>query len=235
VFSYHVRKTAGTSLFHSFLGLGGEDPTEVWRRIADDRLQRTVSGRYGFAFSHPMVLSEGAWYFARSHSTWSDVHLPPRTFTVTVLREPVDRVRSLFDYLTKGDEPGTPNPVADWQKQWVAGGFDAFLDRVPEAHLLNQLHTFSRRLDVGEAADRVASCSYVFFSEQFEEGLAELGRRLDVPLVGYRTRTSGSRSDLTDGQVDRLRTLLEPEYEMLDRIAAGGITSAVTPADGHDG
>jgi hypothetical protein len=234
VFSYHVRKTAGTSLFHSFLGLGGEDPAAVWRRIAEDRLQRTVSGPYGFAFSHRMVLAEGAWYFARSHATWSDVELPPRTFTVTVLRDPVQRVHSLFDYLTNGDEPGTPNPVADWQKRWVAGGFDSFLDKVPEAHLVNQLHTFSKRLDAGEAADRIASCSHVFFSEQYEEGLSELGRRLDIPLTGYRARASGPRSDLTDGQLDRLRTMLAPEYSMLDRIAAGGIARAGRGAEERD-
>ena len=223
VYAHHLRKTAGSSLFHSFLALGGEDPVTVWRRIAADPRQRTVSGPYGFAFGHREVLAEGAWYFARSHRPWPELALPPRTFTVTVLRDPVARVHSFYDYLVSGDAPGTPFPVADWQRRWAAAGFDAFLDRVPDAHLVTQLHTFSPRQDPGEAADRIASCSFVFFTEAYADGLAELGRRLDVPLAVHRARTGGPRSTLSDRQVDRLRERLAPEYEMLARLAAGGI------------
>ncbi len=213
VYLYHVRKTAGTSLFLSFLALGGEDPMAVWRRITVTRLQRTVSGGYGFASNDRQVLAEGAYLFGRSHRTFADQPLPPETFTVTILRDPLARVHSYYDYLVAGDDPATPG----------RGGFDAFLDQVPVDGLLTQLAMFSERLDVAEAVDRIGSCSSVFFTEDFTTGLARLSERLDLPLEARRERVTAGRSTLTPSQRDRLATRLEPEYELLRRLEAAGV------------
>jgi hypothetical protein len=228
VYCYHVRKTAGTSLYLSFLALGGEDPTEVWRRITTSRLSRTVSGRYAFASNHRRLLAQGAYFFGRAHRPADLQPLPPRTFTVTVLRDPVDRVRSLYDYLLAGDASNTPGQVTERQRGFVAAGFDRFLEEVPDRHLLNQIMTFSSRLDVSEAVDRIASCSSVLFTKTFDEDLATLGRRLELPLEARRERVGVVRSPLSDGQVERLRARLEPEYEMLRRLDEGGLTGSPT-------
>ncbi len=113
VYCHHIRKTAGTSLFLSFLALGGEDPMDVWRRINAARLPRTISGPYAFASIHRRLLAEGAYLFGRAHRPAEDQPLPPGTFTVTVLRDPVARVHSYYDYLVAGDAPDTPGRVAD--------------------------------------------------------------------------------------------------------------------------
>jgi hypothetical protein len=229
VYCYHVRKTAGTSLYLSFMALGGEDPMEVWRRMTESRLSRTISGSYSFVANHRRLLAEGAYFYGRSHRTAARQSLPPRTFTVTVLRDPVERVHSYFDYLLAGDEPGTPGQVADRQRMLAAEGFDAFLDRVPARNLLNQLALFSERLDVSEASDRIAGCSRVLFTHRFVDGVAELGRCLDLPLQVHRARVTRNRTSLTDEQTERLRIRLEPEYELLRRLEAGGI-SGLGPA-----
>ena len=88
IYCYHVRKTAGTSLYLSFLALGGEDPMDVWRRITASRLPRTVSGHYSFVSNNRRLLAEGAYFYGRSHRAAADQPLPPKTFTVTVLRIP---------------------------------------------------------------------------------------------------------------------------------------------------
>ena len=225
VYCYHIRKTAGTSLGFSFLGLGGEDPLEVWRRMSAERLRRTTSGRYAFAAYVPGVLSEGAYFFGRSHRGFDDQPLPDRTFTVTVLRDPVDRVHSYFDYLTEGDGLGLPGPLGGRERRRATGGFDAFLDRVPDLHLLNQLATFSKRLDVSEAADRIAGCSSVLSTSDFARGLGDLGRRLDLPLAVHRARVTTTRSTLSDDQRDRLRQRLEPEYELMNRLERDGVVT----------
>ena len=225
VYCYHVRKTAGTSLYLSFLGLGGEDPMDVWRRITSSRLSRTISGGYVFVANSRRVLAEGAYFFGRSHRSADRQPLPPRTFTVTVLRDPVDRVRSYFDYLVAGDPPTNPGQVGDRQRRLAEDGFDRFLERVSQRDLLNQIATFSSRLDVSEAVERIAECSLVLFTSAFEEGLEGLGRRLELPLQVRRARVGGSRSLLTDVQLQRLRARLEPEYELLRRLEQGGIAA----------
>ena len=225
VYCYHVRKTAGTSLFLSFLALGGEDPMAVWRRIARSRLQRTTSAAYSYASNDRDVLAEGAYFFGRSHRRFADQPLPPGTFTVTILRDPVERVCSYYDYLVSGDDAGMPGRVSRRQRLLAHGGFDAFLDRVPADGLLTQLAMFSERLDVSEAADRIAGCSSVFFTEDFSAGLARLGHRLDLPLLPYRARVTAGRTELTDQQRERLRARLEPEYALLRRLDEGGIAS----------
>ncbi len=230
VYCHHIRKTAGTSLLMSFLALGGEDPAVVWERmVAAPGLSRTVSGRYAFVSFHRQLLTEGAYFFGRAHRPVADQPLPPDTFTVTILRDPVTRVHSYFDYLTVGDAPGTPRPVAPRERSLAADGFDAFLERVPTRHLLSQINTFSSRLDVGEAVDRVAACSAVLFTERYEEGLAELATRLDLPLAPWRARVTEARSTLTPTQLERLRHRLEPEYELLARLRSGGLHGAGPP------
>jgi hypothetical protein len=223
VYCYHVRKTAGTSLYLSFMALGGEDPMEVWRRMTASRLPRTISGTYSFVANHRRLLAEGAYFYGRSHRAAARQPLPPKTFTVTVLRDPVERVHSYFDYLLAGDEPGTPGRVADGERMLAADGFDAFLDHVPPRDLLNQLAVFSERLDVSEASDRIAGCSRVLFTQRFVDGVAELGRCLDLPLQSHRARVTRNRTRLSDDQTERLRARLEPEYELLRRLEAGGI------------
>jgi hypothetical protein len=223
VYCYHVRKTAGTSLFLSFMALGGEDPMDVWWRIANARLQRTISGEYSFASNDRRVLAKGAYFFGRSHRPFDEQPLPPRTFTVTILRDPIERVRSYFDYLVAGDEQGMPGRVANRERLLAQDGIDAFLERLPKQRLLTQLAMFSDRLDVVEATERIAGCSCVFFTEDFAAELTRLGRRLDVPLSVQRARTAGHRSSLTSAQRERLRSRLEPEYELLRQLEEGGV------------
>ncbi len=233
VYCFHVRKTAGTSLHLSFMALGGEDPSVVLERMVSDPLRRTTSGQYAFAAYNRRVLAEGAYFYGRSHRSFHEQSLPHDTFTVTVLRDPVERVLSYFDYLVAGDPPGTPGPVRPKERQLAAGGFDAFLDRLPDHHLLTQLGMFSATYDVAEASERIAGCSSVLFTEAFSRGVELLGRQLELPLTVHRARvTGGRRSTLSEAQLDRLRSRLQPEYDLLTRLRAGGI--GPSPSDTVD-
>lgn len=223
VYCHHIRKTAGTSLTQSFMALGGEDPMEVWRRTTTSRLTRAISGDYSFVVNHRRLLAEGAYFYGRSHNPVPEQPLPPGTFTVTILRDPIARVHSYYDFLVAGDDASLPVRVPEQERLKAMEGFDAFLDRIPTAHLLSQLATFSTRYDVSEAVDRIAACSSIMFTEDFADGLAVLGRRLNLPLEVRRARVTGARSTLTEAQKERVRTRLEPEFELLRRLEEGAI------------
>jgi Sulfotransferase family len=218
VYCHHIRKTAGTSLHHSFLALAGEAPLEVERRIEAAPLHRTISGPYPFVAHQRRLLAQGHYLYGWSHLPAHRVTLPPRTFTVTILRDPVDRIVSLFSYLREGDAPGTPFSVPPAERTMARGDLSLFLSELPKKDLLRQLFTFSARFDVGEAADRIAACSCLLLTDDYESGVTALAQRLELPLAIRRARSTGTRVQLSDTERAHLRELLEPEYELMRRL-----------------
>lgn len=218
VYCFHVRKTGGTSLNLSFLALGGEDPLEVQRRIENSSLHRTTSGQYAFVAHQRALLNQGRYFYGWSHLPAHRISLPPRTFTVTILRDPVERVVSYYSYLREGDAPGMAFPVGGLERALTTRGFDAFLDVLPKTHLLAQLFMFSRTMDPAAAVERALGCSKVMFTDAYESGLSSLGETLSLSLDSRRDRATKVVTTLSAPERDRLRQLLDPEYQMLDQL-----------------
>jgi len=223
IYCYHIRKTGGTSLNRSFMALGGEDPLVVHQRMSVSPDHRAVSGPYFFTSYDRQRLARGRYFYGWAHRPSHMQTLPPKTFTITVLRDPLERVRSYYDYLVVGDDPSMVTPVSDDERQLAAAGFGAFLNRLPERDLLRQIYMFSASFDVSEAFDRICGCAHVHFVEDNDAGVAALARRLELPLQVRRERVTGSRTELTVPERDRLRELLTPEYELMARIRAAGV------------
>ena len=142
------------------------------------------------------------------------------------MRDPVERVISLYRYLT--------DPRADFghafeapahERDWARDGFGTFLDRLPMRDLRNQLYTFSSSGSVTEAAETILTCDWIMRTESLDLGIEELAAYLGVPLTSQRTRQSRLDFRPTDRERERLRELLEPEYQLLALLNSSGRAS----------
>jgi hypothetical protein len=220
VYCYHIRRTGGTSLHRSFMALGDEDPAEVHDRLASSPGNRTVSNGFAFVAHSSELLADGWYFYGWSHLPAHEIRLPSNTFSVSILRDPVQRVCSHYQMLLYGTEGTYPFPHSPEEARLAESGLDYFLSSVPREDLLRQLFMFSKTFDVDEAVERLHDCSHVFQTENYEESLAELAVKLDLPLKMRRERMSASHYELSSGHRERLRELLEPEYEMIARLPA---------------
>jgi hypothetical protein len=225
VYCYHIRKTGGTSLHHSFMALREEAPDDVHRRL-DGLVTRATSDDLVFVAHNIELIEEGSYFYAWSHNPAHQLELPPGTFTIVVLRDPAERVLSHYRMLLEAPQHDLPFAVPDHERRWVSGTFVEFLDNIPREHLLRQLYMFSSSFDVDEAVERIRSCAAVLFLDDYERGLQDLSVRLNLPLRAFHKRASRRNTVVSQAEVGRLSELLVPEYDMIDRLQRSASTHA---------
>ena len=221
VYHYHVRKTAGTSLNSAFWAFGGLDLLTMG--------DANVVERNGLKFVRhdPRLISAGDYFFANSHRPAYQLSIPPETYTITILRDPVSRVVSYYRYLLwarANPKAREIEPAIDGLRAETAilgGGFSDFLSSIPPYRLMQQVFMFSERMDPMEAADRVLTCTAVCFTETFSDDLKKVAQELDLDLQEKQERRFGEKVALTEDETALLRERLAPEYGMIERVQTG--------------
>jgi hypothetical protein len=213
-----VRKTAGTSLNAAFWALAGLDLATLGQR-------QRARGRGLTIVRHDLRrVAGGRWFYANAHAPAYEVRLPPETFTVTILRDPIARIRSLYRYLLWArDDPAAHEQdpyYTSLQEEgaWLGRDFADFLDRVPARHLMRQLSMFSATRDVDEATERISGLDAVCFTETFGEDLVRVGHTLGLTLAPRRERRFGADVTLSDAERALARERLAPEIRLVDRV-----------------
>jgi hypothetical protein len=222
IWFFHVRKTAGTSLYKSFLGLGGEDPAVVEQRF-DPVTHSARSGDYMYLFvgRNRFLTMRSRYFFGYGHGPIWRVSLPADTFTLTILRDPVERVLSLYRYLSdERSDRGERIPAPAQEREWAKDGFRAFIERIPERDLLMQLWMFSPDYDPKEAARAIRALSMYFFTESYNEGVTALSSRLGLALPQRTDRVSLPVDPPRHDEIELLRKRLEPELELVELLRA---------------
>lgn len=177
------------------------------------------------------MLQEGYFHIGYSHEPSWVFKLPRDTFTLTIVRDPLRRLLSYYRYLLwvrrqyvqdpdllKEAEPGWRGLLEEVEALGPVGGesLRTLIERAPAQHIVNQLWMFSENLNPVEAAERIRRCSVVLRTESYEEDLAGLAKRLNLPLRAFRERGydySGLPSP-TPADLKAAREALAPEYEM---------------------
>ena len=168
------------------------------------------------------LLARGEYAYGWHHAPAWSMTLPPETFTVTVLRDPISRVPSLYRYLVDPHaDDGQPFRAGRVERLRATRGFEAFVRPTPTEDLLTQLHMFSPRLYPGEAADRVRRCSAWFMTEHLDQGVDDLNQRLGVALAHRWDRRS------------RPDDALVPPRRATPQRARARVRAPANPGDGH--
>ncbi len=214
IYLYHIKKTGGKSLSHIFFSLGLEKSTDIWkpRTILNDKI----------FVRNKRLIEQGYYFYGASHLPAHKLNLLPKTFTITCLRDPAQRVISLYKMLIEDELRNFGSDRGFWVKRtrrkWLGSSFTDFLDNLPKEMLLHQLYMFSSTFEVDEAFYHITNCSHFFFLEDFNVGLVKLSAKLGFCLKPEHHGKTSIKPDIRATEMERLRSMLEPEYQLVSKL-----------------
>jgi hypothetical protein len=220
IYHYHVRKSAGTSLNTAFWRLAELDLQNIGRK--------SCVSQNGFIFVRhdPKLISQGNYFYASSHNPSYRLSLPPKTFTITILRDPLKRLLSYYRYLSYVRYSPVACDTEPYYKEvfkqteCMGNSFSEFLDNTPHRHLFNQLYMFSKTYDPREASEAVLKCNSICFTESFSDDLARLKQQLDLPLEQRRDRAFKTEISVEDSELSKAREILADEFKLIELVKA---------------
>ncbi len=215
IYLYHIRKTAGSSLRWTFMDLGGHDLRGGEKERHLNTHGWVVHGGYAYVTHNRYLLERIPYFFGDSHFPFHDVRIPDRTFTITILRDPVARVISHYRMLLHWQKADIDHPAKRIEASFLGNSFSEFLEKLPRTHLMRQLYMFSPRFDVDEAVRNLSKVNFIMLTERYNEHLGELAKVLALDLKPLAEKAGYGSVPLSDDDRARLREALAPEYALL--------------------
>lgn len=219
VYFYHVRKCGGTTISQAFLSLSGKQSTqELYDRLCAKPNYRLINGDKVYVGFNQKLIEEGNYYYAFSQIPQYELKLPPDTFTVVSLRDPIQRVFSHYKMIIELKTNKIKHPVMGKEGKWVGENFSDFLDKIPREHLLREVCMFSKSFDPQEAFENIAQCSYYYFVEDLSSAIKELSSKLNIELPPIHARKSSLNLQMTDAELDKARHKLKPSFDLIEKL-----------------
>lgn len=220
IYHFHIRKTAGSSLNFAFRNaiLDGFPATE--KNAAFFRRNWAVHAGRVYITHNKYLIERGEYFYGDGHAAFHEVNIPPNTFMITILRDPLRRILSHYRMLMHWKHNGIDHPAKGKEQAYLGTSFADFLDRVPRNHLMRQLYMFSERMDVAEAVENISKMNFIMMTESFSQHLQRLGSLLQLDLRPFAEKASyGAVDEPGARERERLAGLLAPEYELLRAVA----------------
>jgi len=227
IYFYHIQRTGGRSLVASILNQFG-DPN-LWGRCMGSegpkQIVECAAGQIVPWCADPMSVCPDFW-FSWSHVPAHQFELPPQCFTITILRDPVDRFLSYYRFLRTYDDPTRVyQPVHFNALQYLRPTVLETAEAFPPMHRYQMLYHFSEVLDANQAAARIRRLSYRFPLELFDLGLSGLGSMVNMSLNPVHradsippTTNEKVKDELTAEVRNQLVQIFQPEYALLEEL-----------------
>jgi hypothetical protein len=218
----HVPKTAGTTLkavleayagpegmFSAYPGAGFAHPRlEDWRKLPIESKSRikVVAGHYQYDAFKSTINSAEVKY-------------------MTFLRDPIDRIISLYKHHMASDPAFKSKPVSLLK---FIGSSDSGISIQLRNHQVRMLAGIPQNIGLTREHLRRAVHNMnsefllVGLTESFDKGLIALSQKLGMPLASLNrlnvSRDSTDRGYYSDAEIDRIRELNGLDYELYDHV-----------------
>jgi len=217
IYFYHIRKTGGSSINYSLLsGLG--NPEVLYKELSQ-KLIINANGKNVIGWNVEKLNKE-SYFYGFSHNPFEQIVTLKNTYTITVLRDPFERITSHYKMLKMFEITKSQHPVMKTEGLWIEKGVQSFINQIPKEHLLRQLYMFSTNYSVLEAMKNVNKISKVIsiksINSFISNDLSEISKMELKPI--YRNESKYSLTVEESEMLELLKPRLEPEYELLDKL-----------------
>ena len=221
VYHIHIRKSAGSSLNNLFFAQADLTLKELWREPLYIK-----NGRV-FVQHQKEPINRGNYYYASSHYPVWDLQLPPKTFTYCILRDPVDRLVSLYKYYCwvaqVDDKTGYANDPSYFvllaQQNLLNKSFIDFVNELSPKYLYSQLFTFDKDLNPVKGIELLKQVNKVYFFDELNFAINDLVDTLALKPAPLSRERSFKNVSYTVTSEDRklAAEILAPEIEFYNK------------------
>jgi len=203
-----------------FLGSDGADAGERYQRLVASPQNHLQDKGRGFVGWNKKAIEKGDYFYGFSHEPFHHLRLPPRTYTITCFRDPLDRLFSHYRMLRQYQKEGVNHPCMETEGEWLKtpGGFEEFLNRIPPEHMLRQLYMFSNKFDIPEALTNIKKINLILSTNTIKTGVDQINLTFGMQLKLLHLRSSSFHEVLPEKSKKKALELLKKEYEFLSEV-----------------
>lgn len=210
IYHFHIRKCGGTSFNKAFTSY--PDGQDNYQYIADKR--KAIINSYPIVGWSLKNLRRGDYWYGYSHLEFDALYpLKKNTFTFSFIREPSERLLSLYNMLIEYKNKKINHPPTLKELKWLGNSFSEFLENIPKKHLQNQLFMFSDEFDISKAMRNLRKINFLGITGRDEEKLLNyLSLNFGIDLDYVQLRKSSLRYDPSESEKNLMYKKLEDEY-----------------------
>jgi hypothetical protein len=179
---------------------------------------RVFHNKYIVQGSNISLLEQGNYHYGCTHFPSWKIQEPRDSFTMTIFRDPIERIVSHYNYIIGKIERGENEDWLVKERPLLGNSFTQFIDNLPPEKLLNQLYNFSENYNQIEAVDRIKSLNLILTLENLSEGIHDINNMLGLNLRIMKKNMSETFYRASSKEIRYLKDKVEKEIDLFNRL-----------------